>query len=121
LKTTELFAVEQIGVVLVISPLCDFRELTSDELLQGDPAGLMELLENGLVQHVVVNCSRVDSFSSAGFAYLIRLWKKAQAGGGMVVICHASAHLQQSMDVLHLSRLWNVTETQDQALALVPR
>jgi anti-anti-sigma factor len=117
LKTIGLLEAERIGNTLVLTPGGGLKDFNSDELLQGDPAGTLAKMESGDAINVVVDCSGVSVFCSAGFAYLIRLWKKTRKRGGRVVLCNVSSPLSEAIDVLHLGRLWSIAPTLDAAMS----
>jgi anti-anti-sigma factor len=115
------FGVERLDSTVVVTPLRDLTELGSDELLECDPGGVLELLSTRQARNVIFNLEHIDRCCSSAVGLFIKIWKRAQANDGHVAFCNLSAHLQQIVEILHLNELWPIYGSLAEAMAHVEK
>ncbi|MEQ9408554.1 MAG: STAS domain-containing protein [Fuerstiella sp.] len=96
-----VFDFERSGNVLVVVPrgsLMEFR----DADIRNAYNDTYRFLDDPAITHLLIDFSRLEYFGSTFVGMLIRLAKKARAGGGEAVLCSLSDNMQQMMKTLML-------------------
>lgn len=97
----QVFAFERLDNVLVVVPtgsLIEFR----DSDVRNAYNDTYRYLDDPEVQHLLIDFSSLTYFGSTFIGMLIRLAKKARAGGGEAVLCNLSDNMKQMMKTLML-------------------
>ena len=80
-------------------------------------------LDDADVSHLLIDFSKLSYFASTFVGMLIRLAKKARAGGGEAVLCHLSDNMKQMMKTLMLLEntktdfFWVPFDSREEAMA----
>jgi anti-sigma B factor antagonist len=111
----ELFAVEWEGPTAIVSPTHNLGELDCDQITEGAEA-VLALLDDSNCRNVVVDLGRSDYVGSTALGFFVRLWKRARAQGGRMVLCNVSAHEAEILEVTRLGDLWPTHASREEAL-----
>lgn len=78
---------------------------------------LSELIDNGGYTKVLLNMKDVDYMSSSGFRACISTLRKLNSKGGALKICNIKPAVKRIFDVIELTSLFDIYETENEALA----
>lgn len=112
------FTAETLGDVLYVVPLCDVTGIDQDAV-QADVAGLLAMLADAAVRHVVVDFREVDYFGSAMLETMLTLWRQARGRGGRLAVCHLSNAARELLATVKFDTLWPIAADRDEALRAV--
>jgi anti-sigma B factor antagonist len=65
---------------------------------------------------LVLNLATVEYLSSMALGKLVMLNRKAQAGNGVLALCHLSPNAESILDSTHLKDLFTIYTTEQEAL-----
>jgi anti-anti-sigma factor len=114
-----IFRVEYAGRTAIVIPLRDPDELVFDEDQEAEIANLFERIDAGQTSHVVVDCERIDHCCSSAIGFFLKIAKRMREQGGNVVFCNLSGHLRGVFDMLHLEKVFGISDTRDTAMTQV--
>jgi anti-anti-sigma factor len=103
-----------------------FHELDRDVLILSADGGLtadtgpefirqLEVLVDGGVKKIIVDCTRLDYISSYGVGLLVRAHNKLASHGGDVKIAAAHSMLLAALNVMRMGRLFGIYPDVNQA------
>ena len=78
---------------------------------------LMKAVEENGIDRLVLNMQNVEYMSSSGFRVAIALLRKLSDKGGALKICCLKPAVKRIFDVIELTSLFEIFETEDEALA----
>lgn len=78
---------------------------------------LSELIDNGGYTQVLLNMKDVDYMSSSGFRACISTLRKLNSKGGTLKISNIKPAVKRIFDVIELTSLFDIYETENEALA----
>lgn len=78
--------------------------------------GLTDLIENQGKVNIILNMSGVDYMSSSGFRACISTLRKLNAKEGKLKISHIRPAVKRIFDVIELTSLFDIYETDEDAL-----
>jgi anti-sigma B factor antagonist len=113
-----IFEVEQIGSTMVVTPTEDLTEFEFDRI-EASALQVLEKLENGNVQNLVVDLQRTKYYGSTALGFFVKLWKRVKTNGGQMVFCGVSDQEQEVLRATHLDQLWPQQTDREQALAAI--
>lgn len=117
-SSTNLFDIEQLDGVVVVTPHSDLRELDYRQIEHG-AAEVLAILRSGAASSVVMDFHRTDYYGSTALAFFLNVWKEVRNQGGHMAFCHVSPHEMQILRLMRLETLWSICDTRDEALAAV--
>jgi stage II sporulation protein AA (anti-sigma F factor antagonist) len=79
--------------------------------------GLADLIENGGHTKVVLNMKDVDYMSSSGFRACISTLRKLNSKEGVLKICNIKPAVKRIFDVIELTSLFDIYETESDAVS----
>ncbi|TWT46071.1 Anti-sigma-B factor antagonist [Phycisphaerae bacterium RAS1] len=77
----------------------------------------LALLETPAVR-LIVDLAGVKYIDSSGVGTIVELRRKTERAGGKLVLCGLQPRVRDVFDITHLSRLFNIAVTQDEARRL---
>lgn len=111
--------IECVQTTAIIRPMIAFDDFNVSEL-ENEIEDIMETMEvTPEIRHVIVDLRQTNHFGSLVLAFLVRLWRRASLHEGEMVLCHASEHENQILQITHLDRLWKSSETLDEAFSVI--
>lgn len=113
---SQLVKLEQVGDVLIISPLFTFGTFTETELLT-EWTNIERLLREPTVQHVIIDLSEVPYFGSTVLEWMVLIWKRIRAKGGRLAVCNCSELGQKILAATRLDTLWRIDVDRAGAMA----
>lgn len=78
---------------------------------------LADLIDNGGHTKVLLNMKDVDYMSSSGFRACISTLRKLNSKDGALKICNIKPAVKRIFDVIELTSLFDIAETEEQALS----
>ncbi len=81
---------------------------------------LMELIEEEKLRYLVLNMEAVEYMSSSGFRVAIALLRRLKDEGGSLKISNLRPAVKRIFDVIELTSLFEIFESEDSALASLP-
>jgi anti-anti-sigma factor len=78
---------------------------------------LADLIDNGGHTKVLLNMKDVDYMSSSGFRACISTLRKLNAKDGLLKICNIKPAVKRIFDVIELTSLFDISETEEEALS----
>lgn len=78
---------------------------------------LADLIDNGGHTKVLLNMKDVDYMSSSGFRACISTLRKLNAKDGHLKICNIKPAVKRIFDVIELTSLFDISETEEEALS----
>ncbi len=106
------FPCELSGNVLVVTLVGRLDTNTSPQLEKL----LAEKLEADPVKGLVIDFEPTEYISSAGLRVLLMAAKKMKSGGGKLILCAMSEHVQEVFDIAGFTPVFNIEA--DRALAI---
>ncbi|MCB1194349.1 MAG: STAS domain-containing protein [Leptospiraceae bacterium] len=79
--------------------------------------GLIDLIDNGGYTKVILNMEGIEYMSSSGFRACISTLRKLNAKDGVLKLCNIKPAVKRIFDVIELTSLFDIYETEDAALA----
>lgn len=79
---------------------------------------LLKTIESKSLKHLVLNMADVEYMSSSGFRVMIALLRKLKDVKGSLKICCVRPAVKRIFDVIELTTLFDMYETEEEALAL---
>ncbi|MBE7411345.1 MAG: STAS domain-containing protein [Leptospiraceae bacterium] len=79
--------------------------------------GLLSLIDEGGHKKVLLNMDGVEYMSSSGFRACISILRKLNTEGGMLKICNIKPSVKRIFDVIELTSLFDIFESEEAALA----
>lgn len=79
--------------------------------------GLADLIENGGHTKVLLNMREVDYMSSSGFRACISTLRKLNSKDGVLKICNIKPAVKRIFDVIELTSLFDIYETEEEAVS----
>ncbi|MFW6158396.1 MAG: STAS domain-containing protein [Planctomycetota bacterium] len=80
-------------------------------------AELDEMVDDGGVRKMLINMENVRYLSSAVLGKLISLHKKLLTNSGQLRLCSIAAPIFEVFEITRLDRVFNIHESEDEALA----
>jgi stage II sporulation protein AA (anti-sigma F factor antagonist) len=77
---------------------------------------LMKVVEENSLEGLVLNMENVEYMSSSGFRVAIALLRKLSDKGGSLRICSLKPAVKRIFDVIELTSLFEIFETEDEAI-----
>ena len=77
---------------------------------------LLASIENDKLKHIVLNMQDVEYMSSSGFRVAIALLRKLKEDEGSLKICSLKPAVQRIFDVIELTSLFEIFESEEEAL-----
>ncbi|RHX85926.1 STAS domain-containing protein [Leptospira stimsonii] len=77
---------------------------------------LNDLIDNQGHKKVILNMQEVDYMSSSGFRACISTLRKLNSKEGALKICNIKPAVKRIFDVIELTSLFDIRETEDEAL-----
>ena len=88
-----------------------------DVAVSGDvEEALLAIIEEDSLKHIVLNMQDVEYMSSSGFRVAIALLRKLKEDGGSLKICNLKPAVQRIFDVIELTSLFDIFESEEEAL-----
>lgn len=78
---------------------------------------LMKAVEEKSLEKLVLNMENVEYMSSSGFRVAIALLRKLTDKGGALKICNLKPAVKRIFDVIELTSLFEIFESEDEAVA----
>jgi len=78
---------------------------------------LVKAVEENSIESLVLNMENVEYMSSSGFRVAIALLRKLSDKGGALKICALKPAVKRIFDVIELTSLFEIFETEEEALA----
>ena len=96
----------------------DVGELVYEEL-EPPVAEIIDMLDEGLAKHVVVDFSGTDYFGSHVITFLLKLFTRAEIQGGQMALVSVSPHELKILKVMSLETYWPIFDSLDEAVESV--
>ena len=77
---------------------------------------LADLIDNGGHSKVLLNMKDADYMSSSGFRACISTLRKLNSKDGVLKICNIKPAVKRIFDVIELTSLFDISETEEEAL-----
>lgn len=106
------------GTVAIVSPTADMRELEFEQI-ESAAEELLQQVDAGAIKNVVIDFTDTDFYGSTALAFFVKLWKRLRSKGGRLAFCNVSVHEREILEITHLSQLWPICGSLDDALAAV--
>ena len=106
---------ETIGEVTIVN-LLD-KKILDEAVIQDLGDDLFQLVDQHYKVKLALNFEKVEFLSSAALGKLITLNKKVQAENGTLKLCCISPQIYEVFRITKLNKLFDITDTVDQALA----
>lgn len=81
---------------------------------------LMELIESEHIRYMVLNMEAVEYMSSSGFRVSIALLRRLKDEGGSLKISNLKQAVKRIFEVIELTTLFEIYDTEAEALATLP-
>ncbi|MDH5718072.1 MAG: STAS domain-containing protein [Spirochaetia bacterium] len=78
---------------------------------------LLEAIEKDNLKYLVLNMQDVEYMSSSGFRVAIALLRKLRDDGGILKLCSLKPAVKRIFDVIELTSLFEIYETEEEALS----
>jgi anti-anti-sigma factor len=110
--TAEIFEVERLGDVVVLTPRRDLRELEFRTIKEE----LLALANDPTLRRVVVDFGHTDYLGSTALGMLVHLGQKVRQRGGRLAFCNLSPREREIFTVARLVDFWPTFPSREQAL-----
>jgi anti-sigma B factor antagonist len=107
---------EEDGDALVVSPQPAFGHLI-DPSVARDWKLVLDRLDNPELKRLVIDLGELPYFGSTVLDWLVQLWNRMRAKGGVMAACNVSVVGREVLSLARLDTLWRVFDTRHQALA----
>ena len=107
---------EEEGDALIVSPLVAFGHLL-DPSVARQWKQIHDRLDNPAVKRLVVDLGELPYFGSIVLDWLVQLWNRIRARGGVMAVCNVTAVGREVLSLARLDTLWRVFDDRQQALA----
>lgn len=114
------FDVTREGNVLIVSPRVELS-LSVALWLNEQMTEALAHFKDPTVTGVVFDVEKTTYFTSDFIGLLLKFWKRVQANGGQMALCHVSEDAQEVLKVCGLGEIWPIVADRAHALALVSR
>jgi anti-anti-sigma factor len=114
----DVFALEQVGETILITPQINLGELAYRRI-EAAADTVFDLLDRVAVKHVVMDFARTDYFGTTAIGFFLRVWKRVRGVGGHMAFCNLSDHAREILRFTKLDHLWTICRTRDEALKAV--
>jgi anti-sigma B factor antagonist len=104
---------EQVGVVVVLTPVCDYLDESSGRDLK---ERVTQALEGA--SRLVIDLSRVRFVDSSGCGALLSILRQVNIVGGRMVLCAVTEPVRALFDLMRLRRVIDIYETRSEALGV---
>ena len=102
---SDAFTIDRHGEVIVILA-SSVLETMEPAMMEGGAALLLDALRRDPCPQIVVDLSRLQYFSSAFLALLIRCWKLAAMRGGTMILAGVSDRAKDLLHITSLDMVW---------------
>lgn len=116
-RTVPLIRLERHGKALVLVPTRNLRELEVKEF-ETAARSVMRALLDPTIRHMVVDLAATDYFGSSALSLFLRAWKIVRDRRGLMVLCNASLHETEILDVCGL-HLWPICSSRAEAFEFI--
>lgn len=114
----KVFRLERDGDVLIVIPQGDAIGFRYNDVHQESNATL-KLLDSPALQHVVIDFGCEEVLGSIIISVVIKVCRKIGQKGGRAAFCNALPDMQEVLQTMNLTRLWNYYPTRAEAIAAV--
>ena len=112
--TTHWLEREDFGDITVVR--LKTPKVLDDDLVRAVFEPIYSLVSNMGRNNLVLNLAAVEYLPSMALGKLVMLNRKVQAGNGRLALCQLSPTAQEILDSTHLSELFNIYATEQEAL-----
>lgn len=78
-----------------------------------------ELISNYRIEYLVINCRELTFMDSSGIGFIIGRYNQLKVVDGKIIICEMNDLIKRIVNISGLSRIVNLTKTEDEANYLV--
>lgn len=119
MSESKLIAVQKVGKV-TIAEFTERCTLIEDALLEDLNDQLLIVAQAADPPWVVLDLSHTQFFGSGFIEVLLRVWRELQKRPECkLILCGLQTYCKEVLQITHLDRLWPLTPTRDEALALL--
>lgn len=112
----QLVRLEQVGNVLIVSPLFTFGSFAESELY-AEWAVIERRLQDPSVEHVTLDLGEIPYFGSTLLEWMVLIWKRIRARHGRVAICNCSEIGREILAAARFNTLWQICDDRAGAMA----
>ncbi len=116
MSDTPLFETEDLGDIIVVSPIRDMGEF---EMAEADVPVYQQLLKLTDQRGIVIDMSQTDYFGSSTIGMFIQLVEHAHKQGRAIAFCNLSQHERQVVGITHVNKILDVVDSRKEAIDFV--
>ncbi|MBC8288961.1 MAG: STAS domain-containing protein [Planctomycetes bacterium] len=111
---SDIEVLEQDGVMIAVLGI-EYDNLNEDQLSAASDL-LLTLAKSNEPARLLLDLSRTRFFGSGMLGVIFRVWNRVSTRGGSLAMCCAHGVVADVLKVTNVERLWNLYETQEDAL-----
>ena len=108
----EIYRIEKKDDIAIMILLLDTFTYEDNEKLMNP---FDDLLKEG-ISNIILDLSRTKYMSSLILASLLFMLKRAQEGGGNLILCNVKDRVKEIMAVTNLDKVFDITDTVEKAM-----
>ncbi len=114
----KVFWLECDGDVLIVVPQGDANGFRYHDVHQESNVTL-QVLDDPALKHVVIDFGCEQMLGSIIISVIIKVCRKVGLKGGKAAFCNASPDMQEVLQTMNLTKMWNYHPTRAEAIAAV--
>jgi anti-anti-sigma factor len=108
--------IEQVGNVLIVSPLFTFGTFAEADL-HAEWAVIERRLRDPGVEHVTIDLGEIPYFGSTVLEWMVLIWKRIRARNGRLAVCNCSEIGREILAAARFDTLWRICDDRAGAMA----
>lgn len=108
--------IEQVGNVLIVSPLFTFGTFAEADL-HAEWAVVERRLRDPGVEHVTIDLGEIPYFGSTVLEWMVLIWKRIRARDGRLAVCNCSVIGRKVLAAARFDTVWQICDDRETAMA----
>jgi anti-anti-sigma regulatory factor len=116
MSQSPLVRIEQVGNVLIITPLFTFGTLTEADM-HAEWAVIERRLRDPGVVHATIDFAEIPYFGSTVLEWMVNIWKRISARNGRVAVCNCSEVGREVLATARFDTVWQICDDRAGAMS----
>jgi len=118
MSQARIFDTEIQDATLIVAPRGNVSTLAGEDV-HAELAGLLGMLQEAKVLHVVIDLEKASYFGSSMLGAMNAIWNRIRVQGGKMAVCNVSDTGLEILQISKFDTLWPICTSREEALKKV--